>query len=54
MNPVINASFPKLQVLTIKGLIEGTELAAYPDLARGEHTFKKARVEDKGEQGKLF
>jgi len=53
-SPVINASFPKLQVLTIKGLLDGTEQARYPDLARGGHTFKKAKVEDKGDQGKLF
>lgn len=53
-SPVINASFPKLQVLTIKGLMDGTEQARYPDLARGGHTFKKAKVEAKGDQGKLF
>lgn len=50
------ANFPKLQVLTIKGLLDGTERAKYPaDLAAGGHTFKKAAV-DHGvaDQGSLF
>jgi DNA modification methylase len=53
-SPVINSDFPKVQILTIKGLLDGTEQARYPDLAKGGHTFKKAKVEEKGEQGKLF
>lgn len=53
-SPVVNADFPKIQILTIKGLLDGTEQARYPDLAKGGHTFKKAKVEEKGEQGKLF
>lgn len=50
------ANFPKLQVLTIKGLLDGSERAKYPaDLAAGGHTFKKAAI-DQGtsEQGALF
>jgi adenine specific DNA methylase Mod len=48
-------NFPKLQVLTVKGLLAGTERARYPDLSAGGHTFKKATV-DQGtaDQGKLF
>ena len=48
-------NFPKLQVLTVKGLLDGTERARYPDLSAGGHTFKKAAV-DQGtaDQGKLF
>jgi hypothetical protein len=37
--------FPKLQILPIKGLIEGTISARYPDLTRGGLTFKKAKKE---------
>jgi len=50
------ASFPKLQVLTVRGLLDGTERPRYPaDLAAGGHTFRKAAV-DQGtaDQGKLF
>jgi DNA modification methylase len=48
-------NFPKLQVLTVKGLLDGTDRARYPDLSAGGHTFKKATV-DQGtaDQGKLF
>ena len=45
----------KLQVLTIKGLLDETDRARYPDLAAGGHTFKKATVEQGTiERGKLF
>jgi hypothetical protein len=54
-SPVVNADFPKVQILTIKGLLDGTEHAKYPDLAKGGHTFKKAKVEAKSEnQASLF
>jgi len=47
--------FPKLQILTIEGLMSGTERARYPDLTLGRSTFKRAQVEDMGgEQGKLL
>ncbi len=48
------ASFPKLQILTIKGLLDGTEQPRYPDLMRGGLMFKKARRETSEEQGPLF
>jgi len=35
--------FPKLQILTIKGLLDGTKTARYPDLTRGGLTFKKQK-----------
>jgi len=38
-------SFPKLQILTIDGLLNGTERAKYPDLMQGGLTFKKAQVQ---------
>ncbi len=49
------ASFPRLQLITIEGLLEGKERAVYPDLAQGGHTFKKAKVsEQKADQAELF
>ena len=42
--------FPKLQILTIKGLLDGTKAARYPDLTRGGLTFKKAKKEKTEEQ----
>jgi hypothetical protein len=54
-SPAIGASFPCLQILTIEGLLSGTEQPRYPNLAQGGHTFKKAKVEKKQtEQGDLF
>jgi hypothetical protein len=47
--------YPKLQILTIEGLMSGTERPRYPDLSMGRATFKKAMVEDlSGEQGRLL
>jgi DNA modification methylase len=52
---VSGGSFPKIQILTIAGLLSGTERAVYPDLSQGATTFKKAKREEKiGEQGGLF
>lgn len=49
------SSFPKIQILTIEGLLTGNEQARYPDLARGGLTFKQAKVEEKlVDQKKLF
>lgn len=42
--------FPKIQILTIKGLLDGTKTARYPDLTRGGLTFKKAKKEKTEEQ----
>ena len=48
-------AFPKLQILTIEGLLAGTERALYPDMARGGLTFKKAERETPtGEQKDLL
>ena len=48
--------FPKLQILTVEGLLKGTVQANLPpDLAQGAHTFKKVAKEKKAsKQGKLF
>jgi DNA modification methylase len=56
VSPATGAEFPRIQILTIKGLLDGSERARYPDLAQGGHTFKKAR-RDQGkaaEQEALF
>jgi site-specific DNA-methyltransferase (adenine-specific) len=47
--------YPKLQILTIEGLMSGTERAHFPDLSLGRATFKQAAVEDlSGEQERMF
>ena len=46
-SPITGAAFPKLQILTIAGLMEGKERAQYPDLSGGGVTFKKAKREEK-------
>ncbi len=50
----IGANFPKIQILTIKGLLDGTERAKYPDLMQGGLTFKKAITDTKTTQESLF
>ena len=39
--------FPKIQILTIAGLLDGTERPRWPDLSFGEQNFKKAKAEGK-------
>jgi len=54
-SPITGKSFPTLQILTIEGLMTGTERALYPDLSQGSTTFKKAKVEEKTvDQKKMF
>jgi len=53
-SPLIHKSFPKLQILTVGGLLEGAEQVLYPDLGRGAVTFKRAKVEDTSEQDDFF
>jgi hypothetical protein len=50
-----HGDFPKIQILTIEGLLNGTEFAKFPDLAMGGLTFKKAVKESQSkEQPKLL
>ena len=42
--------FPKLQILTIEGLLSGTERALYPDMSMGGQTFAKTKKEKKGDE----
>ena len=43
-----HGAFPKVQILTIEGLLSGRERPQFPDLSRGEQTFKKAKKENSG------
>lgn len=43
----IEGQFPRLQILTIEGLLEGREQALYPDLSRGATTFRRATRMDR-------
>jgi DNA modification methylase len=56
VSPQTGAQFPRIQILTVAGLLDGTERARYPDLAQGGHTFKKARRDEgkKAEQQSLL
>jgi DNA modification methylase len=46
---------PKIQILTIEGLMSGKERPLYFDISSGVHNFKKAKVErQKAEQKKLL
>lgn len=47
--------YPSVQLLTIKGLLDGTEEPNYPDIEAKRTPFKKARIESKEEiTGRLF
>lgn len=48
------ANFPKVQILTITGVLDGTEQPKYPDLMRGGLMFKKAKRESRNQQKDLF
>jgi hypothetical protein len=41
-----HGAFPKIQILSIEGLLSGKETPLYPDLSRGGLTFKKAKTEN--------
>jgi DNA modification methylase len=42
-----HGAFPRIQILTIQGLLDGTERPHWPDLSYGEQTFKKAKTTGK-------
>jgi len=46
--------YPKLQILTIDGLLAGTEHPQYPQIGSSAATFKKAKTEDKSKQYDLL
>jgi len=41
----VGASFPKIQILTVEGLLKGIERARYPDLMQGGLMSRKAKRE---------
>ncbi|NMC16201.1 MAG: site-specific DNA-methyltransferase, partial [Chloroflexi bacterium] len=43
----LGKSYPKIQILTIEGLLSGQQKAEYPDLARGGLTFKPVKPAEK-------
>ncbi|MCY7387124.1 MAG: restriction endonuclease [Burkholderiales bacterium] len=47
-----HGAFPKIQILTISGLLDGTERPRWPDLSFGEQNFKKAKAKAEGKGGK--
>lgn len=44
-----HGAFPKIQILTIEGLLDSTEQAKFPDMTYGAQTFKKAKKEERTE-----
>ncbi len=47
-----HGAFPKIQILTIERLLSGKERPQFPDMSRGEQTFKKAKKENSGAASK--
>ena len=45
-------AFARIQILTIQGLLDGTERPHWPDLSFGEQNFKKAKVAGKNTKQK--
>ncbi len=43
-----HGGFPRIQILTIEGLLNGTERPQWPDLSMGQQNYKQAKVETKG------
>jgi site-specific DNA-methyltransferase (adenine-specific) len=50
-----HGAFPRIQIVTIEGLLAGNERPKWPDLSAGGATFKKAKVQETSKsQNKLF
>ena len=54
ISPLTKELFPRIQILTIKGLMDGTEKPRYPDLGLGLGMFKKAKLERTVKETELF
>lgn len=54
LSEITGRNFPKVQILTIQGLLDGTERPVYPDLGAGGLTFKPAAKETRVNQKGLF
>jgi DNA modification methylase len=49
----LGQQFPRIQILTVEGLLKGTERPRYPDLSLGLLNFRRSRKEGKEQQGQL-
>ncbi len=47
-----HGAYPRIQILTIQGLLDGTERPHWPDLSFGEQNFKKAKAAGKNTKQK--
>ena len=47
-----HGTFPKIQILTIEGLLSKSERPQFPDMSRGGQTLKQAKKENKSDLGK--
>ncbi len=54
ISPLTKELYPRIQILTIKGLMDGTEKPRYPDLGNYKGMFKKAKPERTEKETKLF
>ena len=54
ISPLTKELYPRIQILTIKGLMNGTEKPRYPDLGNYKGMFKKAKMERTEKETKLF
>lgn len=43
----LHGAYPRIQILTIEGLLNGTERPNYPDMSLGQQTFKSAKKAQK-------
>lgn len=50
----LHGPFPKIQILTIEGLLNGTERPNYPDLSMGQQTFKATKKIGKSQPQKFL
>ena len=43
----LHGAFPRIQILTVEGLLNGTERARFPDMSAGANTIPSAKTEEK-------
>ena len=54
ISPLTKELYPRIQILTIKGLMDGSEKPRYPDFGNYKGMFKKAKLERTEKETKLF
>jgi DNA modification methylase len=50
----LHGPYPKIQILTIEGLLNGTEHARFPDMSLGQQTLKKAKTSVKKQKQEVL